>query len=126
MSLHRRRRAATAAALVTVPFLLAGPASAAPEPAPQPDTAPAEGRLVIGHRGASGYPPEHTLASYELAARMVSAEAARVPVRPAQRGSCKAVATLVSHWTCFGAELSGTTASSKSATGEPIAHSARA
>jgi glycerophosphoryl diester phosphodiesterase len=26
--------------------------------------------LVIGHRGASGYRPEHTLASYELAARM--------------------------------------------------------
>jgi glycerophosphoryl diester phosphodiesterase len=28
------------------------------------------GTLVIGHRGASGYRPEHTLASYELAARM--------------------------------------------------------
>jgi len=27
----------------------------------------AEGPLVIGHRGASGYRPEHTLASYELA-----------------------------------------------------------
>ncbi|MGN6636603.1 MAG: glycerophosphodiester phosphodiesterase family protein, partial [Oryzihumus sp.] len=26
--------------------------------------------LVIGHRGAPGYRPEHTLASYELAARM--------------------------------------------------------
>jgi len=26
--------------------------------------------LVIAHRGASGYRPEHTLASYELAARM--------------------------------------------------------
>src|SRR5918995_176764 len=26
--------------------------------------------LVIGHRGASGYRPEHTLAAYELAARM--------------------------------------------------------
>jgi glycerophosphoryl diester phosphodiesterase len=31
---------------------------------------PAAGPLVIGHRGASGYRPEHTLASYELAARM--------------------------------------------------------
>jgi glycerophosphoryl diester phosphodiesterase len=32
---------------------------------------PSRGRsLVIGHRGASGYRPEHTLASYELAARM--------------------------------------------------------
>ena len=30
----------------------------------------AAGPLVIGHRGASGYRPEHTLASYELAARM--------------------------------------------------------
>jgi glycerophosphoryl diester phosphodiesterase len=28
------------------------------------------GPLVIGHRGAAGYRPEHTLASYELAARM--------------------------------------------------------
>jgi len=28
------------------------------------------GPVVIGHRGASGYRPEHTLASYELAARM--------------------------------------------------------
>jgi glycerophosphoryl diester phosphodiesterase len=28
------------------------------------------GPTVIGHRGASGYRPEHTLASYELAARM--------------------------------------------------------
>jgi glycerophosphoryl diester phosphodiesterase len=26
--------------------------------------------IIIGHRGASGYRPEHTLASYELAARM--------------------------------------------------------
>jgi glycerophosphoryl diester phosphodiesterase len=26
--------------------------------------------LVVGHRGAAGYRPEHTLASYELAARM--------------------------------------------------------
>ncbi|WP_447004798.1 glycerophosphodiester phosphodiesterase [Saccharothrix isguenensis] len=29
-----------------------------------------KGPLVIGHRGASGYRPEHTLAAYELAARM--------------------------------------------------------
>ena len=39
-------------------LLLAVPATALAEP------------LVIGHRGASGYRPEHTLASYELAARM--------------------------------------------------------
>jgi glycerophosphoryl diester phosphodiesterase len=30
----------------------------------------AKSPLVIGHRGAAGYRPEHTLASYELAARM--------------------------------------------------------
>jgi glycerophosphoryl diester phosphodiesterase len=34
------------------------------------DEAGADELLVIGHRGASGYRPEHTLASYELAARM--------------------------------------------------------
>jgi glycerophosphoryl diester phosphodiesterase len=28
------------------------------------------GPIIIGHRGASGYRPEHTLASYELAARL--------------------------------------------------------
>jgi glycerophosphoryl diester phosphodiesterase len=33
-----------------------------------PLTAPSP--IVIGHRGASGYRPEHTLASYELAARI--------------------------------------------------------
>ncbi|WP_433277784.1 glycerophosphodiester phosphodiesterase [Pseudonocardia xinjiangensis] len=44
---------------------------------PAGGTAPTLGResstrtvVVIGHRGASGYRPEHTLASYELAARM--------------------------------------------------------
>src|ERR687895_358491 len=43
---------------------MTGAASAHPEPGPHE----AE-QLVIGHRGASGYRPEHTLASYELAAR---------------------------------------------------------
>ncbi len=35
-------------------------------------TSPPQGRrpIVIGHRGASGYRPEHTLASYELAIAM--------------------------------------------------------
>lgn len=43
----------------------AGTAEAKPKPAR------AESDLVVvGHRGASGYRPEHTLASYELAARM--------------------------------------------------------
>ncbi|WP_243790383.1 glycerophosphodiester phosphodiesterase [Saccharopolyspora gloriosae] len=52
----------TVAALGTFAQL---PATAAP-------SAPAEADRVevFGHRGASGYRPEHTLASYELAARM--------------------------------------------------------
>ncbi|NMH98673.1 glycerophosphodiester phosphodiesterase [Pseudonocardia acidicola] len=40
---------------------------------PESDAAPTSRvaqPVVIGHRGASGYRPEHTLASYELAARM--------------------------------------------------------
>ena len=38
---------------------------------PQMDQTQAHGGpIVIGHRGAAGYRPEHTLASYELAARM--------------------------------------------------------
>ncbi|GLW92297.1 glycerophosphoryl diester phosphodiesterase [Actinokineospora globicatena] len=41
-------------------------ASATPEHGDGHRAAP----LVLGHRGASGYRPEHTLASYELAARM--------------------------------------------------------
>jgi glycerophosphoryl diester phosphodiesterase len=41
----------------------------APNPSAQ-STEYSAGPTVIGHRGASGYRPEHTLASYELAARM--------------------------------------------------------
>src|ERR1035437_9418216 len=40
---------------------------------PAPRNPAAEAPLVIGHRGAAGYRPEHTLASYELAARMGAA-----------------------------------------------------
>ncbi|HCT77355.1 MAG TPA: hypothetical protein DGT23_12340 [Micromonosporaceae bacterium] len=48
-------------------LLLAAPASASASPT----TSGKPSRpLVIGHRGASGYRPEHTLASYELAARL--------------------------------------------------------
>lgn len=47
------------------------PALVATVPSPARAAAPARtGTLVVGHRGASGYRPEHTLASYELAARM--------------------------------------------------------
>ncbi|MDK3255638.1 glycerophosphodiester phosphodiesterase [Blastococcus capsensis] len=66
----RGRTLGLAAALVA-PAVLIAPASAAPpEREPVPGEALAEDLLVIGHRGASGYRPEHTLASYELAARM--------------------------------------------------------
>ncbi|WP_189056093.1 glycerophosphodiester phosphodiesterase [Longimycelium tulufanense] len=48
--------------------------SAVAEPSQPADVAVQDHRpdqpLVIGHRGAPGYRPEHTLASYELAARM--------------------------------------------------------
>ena len=51
---------------------LQAPATAAPvaERTPAASKAKTTTPLVIGHRGASGYRPEHTLASYELAARM--------------------------------------------------------
>src|SRR5215218_8971127 len=63
-----RRTALLTASVLAVPLLLTGPATAAP---PQREIGDgADELLVIGHRGASGYRPEHTLASYELAARM--------------------------------------------------------
>ena len=52
----------TAAALALVG---AAPATADHTPATSHDAF-----TIVGHRGASGYRPEHTLASYELAARM--------------------------------------------------------
>jgi len=55
------------AAAATAPFVLAGSASAASTDHRGPKAGTS---LVIGHRGAAGYRPEHTLASYELAARM--------------------------------------------------------
>jgi glycerophosphoryl diester phosphodiesterase len=78
---------ASVAAVAVVPLVLvlpaAVPASAAPQPtaavrasaeprptAALPGEALADDLIVVGHRGASGYRPEHTLASYELAARM--------------------------------------------------------
>lgn len=36
----------------------------------QPDDKNRQSPIVIGHRGAAGYRPEHTLVSYELAARL--------------------------------------------------------
>ncbi|HEU5155731.1 MAG TPA: glycerophosphodiester phosphodiesterase [Streptosporangiaceae bacterium] len=58
------------AAGITAPILGAGPALAGARPGRRDRDRPRSRPLVIGHRGASGYRPEHTLASYELAARM--------------------------------------------------------
>jgi glycerophosphoryl diester phosphodiesterase len=62
--LRRRLAAALATALLTTAIAaVPGPASAA-----EPDGVRAGGHpLVIGHRGASGYRPEHTLEAYRLA-----------------------------------------------------------
>lgn len=49
---------------------LASPALAAPVLPFARSRSRRTGVLVIGHRGAAGYRPEHTLASYELAARL--------------------------------------------------------
>ncbi|KQP22835.1 glycerophosphodiester phosphodiesterase family protein [Pseudorhodoferax sp. Leaf267] len=62
ISLPRIRQAALASALA-----LGSLASAAADRLPTLDGKPP---LVIAHRGASGYLPEHTLAGYELAVRM--------------------------------------------------------
>jgi glycerophosphoryl diester phosphodiesterase len=69
-----RRTTALLAVLVTTLATATAAAVAAPDHAPGQDAAGTAGhaqrQLVIGHRGASGYRPEHTLAAYELAARM--------------------------------------------------------
>lgn len=57
--------AAGLGALAVAPVLEAGTAYADPGHKPG-----GQRSLVIGHRGAAGYRPEHTLASYELGARM--------------------------------------------------------
>jgi glycerophosphoryl diester phosphodiesterase len=54
---------------VTGAAALALVSAAAPATADNPQTAH-DSFTVVGHRGAAGYRPEHTLASYELAARM--------------------------------------------------------
>ena len=72
--LDRRRRAALAITVV-VAILSAGVAVTAAASSTSPSSVashPKHARLpiVIGHRGASGYRPEHTLASYRLAIDM--------------------------------------------------------
>lgn len=62
--------AMTVAGVVAVPSLSQRPAAPAAPAVVQDFQGHDSKFLVIGHRGASGYRPEHTLASYELAARM--------------------------------------------------------
>jgi glycerophosphoryl diester phosphodiesterase len=63
--------AAASALAVAAAFLVpqAVPTSA-PDTAVQAAAKHRDDFVIVGHRGASGYRPEHTLASYELAARM--------------------------------------------------------
>ena len=64
---HRRPGALLVLAALLVPTLASSVAGASATPAePVAGSLP----LVIGHRGASGYRPEHTLASYQLAIDM--------------------------------------------------------
>ncbi|WP_433337265.1 glycerophosphodiester phosphodiesterase [Spirillospora sp. CA-294931] len=61
----RAKVAALAATAVLLPVLaVVGPADAAP------GKDRARGPIVLGHRGASGYRPEHTVAAYELAVKL--------------------------------------------------------
>jgi len=68
--LHQTRRVlgltAASVALGALAIVSTAPASLAGPPA-RPE---GKGPIVIGHRGASGYRPEHTLASYQLAAEL--------------------------------------------------------
>ncbi|RZS34445.1 glycerophosphoryl diester phosphodiesterase [Herbihabitans rhizosphaerae] len=70
----RRARTIRIAGLAIAALVAAGiatlPSSAAEPPGVEVAGHEPRGPVVIGHRGASGYRPEHTLAAYELAARM--------------------------------------------------------
>ncbi|MCP2339472.1 glycerophosphodiester phosphodiesterase [Actinomadura rupiterrae] len=73
--IRRARVLAAAAVLAPVAALAAATLPAAsPAPGPSAEAAPAltaaRGPLILGHRGAPGYRPEHTEGSYELAVRM--------------------------------------------------------
>lgn len=70
IEIHRRPLAAVTVALgVALGFVPSGPLSEARADANRRDAACPLVRtpIVIGHRGASGYLPEHTLAAYQLA-----------------------------------------------------------
>ena len=66
------RRLAAVATLLVLAVLVAGSTAYAGQrhPADTGGDRAASGPLLFGHRGASGYRPEHTLASYDLAIRM--------------------------------------------------------
>jgi glycerophosphoryl diester phosphodiesterase len=57
------------AAVATVLLLIPTPPASATESKVPPTPHATHGLIVIGHRGASGYRPEHTLESYRLAIR---------------------------------------------------------
>ena len=67
--LRARLLGAGALTLLLIAAAIAGPTFAHKDQAGAHDPA-AHKVIIIGHRGAAGYRPEHTLASYELAARM--------------------------------------------------------
>ncbi|HSK59519.1 MAG TPA: glycerophosphodiester phosphodiesterase [Actinomycetospora sp.] len=78
------RRSALRGGLAAAGALAAG-ATAAPPGVGVPPVEP--GRiLVVGHRGASGHRPEHTLAAYELAIRL-GADAVDVDLVPTRDGA---------------------------------------
>lgn len=65
-----RRTIAVAAALATPALVAVGPPAVADPASPVAKAATHDEPLVIAHRGASGYRPEHTLAAYRLAIEM--------------------------------------------------------
>ena len=64
------RRLSTVAAILSMAVLLAGSTAYAGQRDSSDGAGITQGPLIFGHRGASGYRPEHTLASYDLAIRM--------------------------------------------------------
>src|SRR5262249_27166881 len=68
MHLNRRHLARLTAVVAVAAVTLGGVAAAGNDPTALPHRRDvAKGPIVIGHRGASGYRPEHTLSSYRLA-----------------------------------------------------------
>jgi len=65
-----RRIASVLFAAVLTAGVNVGIVSGSAQAAPPNDPAASAEILVIGHRGASGYRPEHTIAAYDLAIRM--------------------------------------------------------